>query len=194
MNVSRTRVVRVKEVRILRRRILEMPNIKAAWEALTRLMSVLYVPIACRLLCSIMVRLNRLRIRNNTKKAIAMIAKANRIINGWAILKAGCTCEIRIQITNSRNPNPPICQRMSGNANNNRSPKKAAGITKAKKKISPLITSFWVLRTSGYARDSTPNAARVFAMKSSHLRSAWASSARWSRAFARSCKCAVRWL
>ena len=62
---------------------------------------------------------------------------------------------------NSSSPNPESCQRMSGEPKMRRSEKNAAGMSKARKKTMPLMTSFKVPRTSGYAREVTPRAART---------------------------------
>ena len=80
---------------------------------------------------------------------MAMMAKARRMIAGWAMSKAGCTWEMAAQTIAMIRAKPDSCQRMSAAAKTRRSPKKAAGSTRARKNTSPLMTSFSVAITSG---------------------------------------------
>ena len=146
--VSSVRVISVIAVRSFRRRMFEMPSMKATYAAPSRDMSALCT-CATRERYSAADLLKRELTIHITRTAMAMIRKASTITRGWAMSKAGCTCEMIIQISSTSAASPRSCRRMSAAAKNRRSPKKAAGTTRARKKTIPLITSLRVSRISG---------------------------------------------
>ena len=87
VNVSNTKVVKVRPVRSLRRRILDMPSMNAAWATLKRRISTWWI----RSPRSFIKLLKRLMMRTRTRLAMAMMAKASKMTSGWAMAKAGCT-------------------------------------------------------------------------------------------------------